>query len=117
MVAIVIDIEVEQYATFELPILCVEADPTGETEQLVPRDLTGWVGAMQIRDSADTGTVLAEADVEIDTDTGLVTAVIDDTVTAGYTWRAGVYDLIITDGVTTDRLARGAARCTRGVTR
>ena len=117
MVAIVTDIEIEQYATFELPILCVEKDPTGETDQLTVRDLTGWTGAMQVRLTTDSTDVLAEADVDIDVTTGVVTAMIDDTVTAGYTWRTGVYDLVITDGAVTDRLATGSARCTRGVTR
>lgn len=117
MVAVVQDIEIEQYATFELSILCLERDPTGETDQLVLRDLAGWTGSMQVRATADSETVLATADVVIDLDLAMVTAGIDDTITAGYTWRAGVYDLIITDGVSTDRLARGVARCTRGTTR
>lgn len=117
MVAVVQDVEIEQYATFELPILCLERDPTGETDQLVVRDLTGWTGAMQVRLTTDSDTVLATAEVDIDIDLGVVTATIDDVTTAGYTWRSGVYDLTITDGVSTDRLARGVARCTRGTTR
>ncbi len=115
MVAIEHNIIIEQGATFELPVACYEIDP--DTEQPVVRDLTGWTGAMQVRLTADADAVLAEADVTIDVDTGIVTATIDDTVTAEYTWRSGVYDLIITDGIGTDRLVEGTARCRRGVTR
>jgi hypothetical protein len=109
------DITIRQRSTFTLPVICYEVDP--DTGQLVIRDLTGWTGAMQVRLTADSDTVLAEADVTIDVDTGIVTATIDDDVTAEYTWRSGVYDLIITDGIDTDPLAAGAARCVRGVTR
>ncbi len=109
------DIVVRQYSTFTLTVACYERDP--DSGQLVVRDLTGWTGAMQVRATPDSETVLAEADVSIDVDTGIVTALIDDAITAEYTWRSGVYDLIITDGVDTDSLAVGAARCVRGVTR
>jgi hypothetical protein len=117
MVAVEHNIIIRAGATFTLPVVCFEEDPEAEGDQLILRDLTGWTGAMQIRLTADSDTVLAEADVTIDVDTGTVTATFDDDVTAGYTWRAGVYDLIITDGVDTDWLAEGTARCKRGVTR
>jgi hypothetical protein len=109
------DIVIRTYSTFTLAIACYDRDP--DTLQLVARDLTGWTGAMQVRLTADTDAVLAEADVDIDAGTGVVTAVIDDDVTADYTWRSGVYDLVITDGVDTESLAAGVARCVRGVTR
>lgn len=115
MTAVEQDIVIRQRSTFTLPVICYEVDP--DTGQLVIRDLTGWTGAMQVRLTADSDTVLAEADVTIDIDSGIVTAVIDDDVTAEYTWRSGVYDLIITDGIDTEPLAAGAARCIRGVTR
>lgn len=115
MVAVEHNIIIEQGATFVLPVICYEQNP--ESDQLIVRDLTGWTGAMQVRATVDADDILAEADVDIDEGTGTVTATIDDTVTAGYTWRAGVYDLVITDGVDTDRLASGTARCRRGVTR
>lgn len=116
MVAIQQDITVEAYATFRFPpVICYAED--ADTGQLVIRDLAGWTGTMQIRPDADSDTVLATADVAIDVDTGIVTATIDDTITATYTWRTGVYDLVITDGIETDRLAEGDARLRRGVTR
>lgn len=115
MVAVEHNIVIEQGATFTLPVVCYEEDP--DTGQLAVRDLTGWTGAMQVRLTAESDTTLGEADVDIDVDTGIVTATIDDDVTAGYTWRAGVYNLIITDGVSTDWLAVGTAKCRRGITR
>lgn len=115
MTAVEHDIIIRTHSTFSLSVACYDLDP--DTEQLVVRDLTGWTGAMQVRLTADGDTVLAEADVDIDADTGVVTATIDDDVTAEYAWRSGVYDLVITDGLDTDALAAGVARCTRGVTR
>lgn len=117
MPAIVTNIEIRTRSTFRLPVLCMEVDPTGETDQLEVRDLTGWTGAMQVRATEDDDTVLAEAAVEVDAVNGIVTAVIDATDTAGYVWRSGVYDLVITDGDEVEPLASGVARCTRGVTR
>ena len=115
MAAIRHDITIRTRSTFTLSVVCFEQDP--DTEQLVVRDLTGWTGAMQVRLTADADTVLAEADVDIDVDTGTVTATIDDDVTEEYTWRSGVYDLVIRDGLDTEPLAEGVARCVRGVTR
>lgn len=115
MVALQQDIVIKQGATFELPIACVERDP--DTLELVVRDLAGWTGTMQVRPNVDSETIYAEAEVEIDVGTGIVTAVIDDLTTADYTWRSGVYDLMITDGIVTDCLVEGAARLTRQVTR
>lgn len=109
------DITIRTHNTFTLAVACYELDP--DTQQLVVRDLTGWTGAMQIRLTADSDTILGEADVDIDVDTGIVTATFDDDVTAGYTWRSGVYDLVIADGIDTDPLMAGVARCVRGVTR
>jgi hypothetical protein len=115
--AIVSNIEIRTYSTFRLPVLCMEVDPTGTTDQLQARDLTGWTGAMQVRATEDDATVLAEAAVEVDVVNSIVTAVIDADTTALYVWRSGVYDLIITDGDEVDPLVTGVARCTRGVTR
>jgi hypothetical protein len=115
LTAISHDIELRTGSTFTLPISCAEQDP--DTLQLAVRDLTGWTGAMQIRPSATSDTILAEAAVTIDVASGTVTATIDDVDTADMTWRSGVYDLIITDGTETDPLAAGVARLVRGVTR
>lgn len=114
MAAVRYNITLSSGRTFTLRVACkVENDD----ETIDVRDLTGWTGAMQIRATADDATVLAEADVTIETATGIVTATIPDLETAAMTWRAGVYDLIITDGVETDMIAEGDARLRRTVTR
>lgn len=115
MPAIEYSITVRTGSTFELPVACTVQDPA--TGRLTVRNLAGWTGAMQVRRTADADEVLADAEVDIDIDTGIVTATIDDVVTADYTWRVGVYDLIITDGIRTDPLACGTAECVQGVTR
>lgn len=64
-----------------------------------PASLTGYVGSMKIRalraDSAPLATVPAEA-ITVNASTRQVTVRIPGSVTAGYTWTRGVYDLVIT---------------------
>jgi hypothetical protein len=109
------DIELYNGRTSRLSVACVVEDP--DSHRVEVRDLTGWTGAMQIRPTADDATVYAEAVVTIDIPTGVVTAVVTDEETADATWRAGVYDLVITDGINPDTLAVGVARLRRSVTR
>jgi hypothetical protein len=73
---------------------------------------------MQIRETrSGTATLLAEADVTINTSTGVVTATIPDDETLTMTWRSGEYDLHITDGTETEPLLWGTARLRRTVAR
>lgn len=110
MGAIEWDIEVEQRATFELPIDCVDTE--GAT-----RDLTGYTGEMQIRTSRSTsGTLLGTATVTIEAATGRVLATIPMGTTALYDWHSGVYDLFITNGTRRDKLATGTAKLIRAIT-
>lgn len=112
MVAVVRDVELEQGATFELAVDCFEEDGT------TPRtDLSGYSGSMQIRETVDSADVLATATVTVDDDAGVVLATIPHATTAAVTWRAGVYDLEITNGTRVERLARGRVKVTRNVTR
>lgn len=115
MVAVRHDIILRQGASFSLPVACYVQNV--ETQQLEIRNLTGWSGAMQVRQTAESTMVLAQAVVTIDVLTGIVTASFDDATTAGYTWRTGVYDLIITNGVDTDWLVEGRATLRRSITR
>ena len=112
MTATILPIVVEQGATWEVRCQIYESD--GAT----PRsDLAGWSGAMQIRPSADSDTVLGEADVTINGSTGVVTATLPADDTAGYDWVTGVYDLIIDNGAgRVERILQGTARLSRAVT-
>ena len=64
-----------------------------------PASLTGYVGSMAIRaqraDQAFLAAVAAEH-ITINASTRQVTVRIPGSVTATYTWRRGVYDLVIT---------------------
>jgi hypothetical protein len=115
MAAIRHDIELRVGATFTLIVACAVQPEVGGA--LEARDLTGFTGAMQVRSTADSDTVLATATVTVDEVGGVVTATLTDEDTAAMTWRSGVYDLIITDGLETDVLAEGDARLRRAVTR
>jgi hypothetical protein len=115
MAALRYDIALSADRTFVLRVACKEQD--ADTLELEIRDLTGWSGAMQIRDTPG-GTVLAEADVEVDAATGTVTATVAAADTADATWRSGVFDLIIDDGAGyIDPLVEGVARLRPSVTR
>jgi hypothetical protein len=108
MAATVRDIVVED--SFQLVVEVDDDD--GE-----PRDLTGFTGGMQIRASRDdpTSTLLAEGDVEVDADLGLVVVTIGDT--SAMTWIAGYYDVVITDGDgPPERIVEGRAVLRQGVT-
>lgn len=103
MPAVEQDIVVEQARTFELSVQVL--DPDGVNPRT---DLAGYTGAMQVRTArSTTADLLAEADVTIDALTGIVTATIDHTTTASYTWRSGVYDLYITNGTRVEPLTYG----------
>jgi hypothetical protein len=115
MAALRYDIALSADRTFVLRVACKEQD--SDTLELEIRDLTGWTGAMQVRDIPG-GAVLAEADVEVDAATGMVTATIAAADTADATWRSGSYDLIIIDGTGfIDPLVEGVARLRPSITR
>lgn len=111
MTATLADIVVEQGSTFEFVVDLLDEDEVART------DLAGYTGSMQIRERADSATPLATATVTVDSGNAQVTATIDATTTAAYDWTAGVYDLEITSGSRTERIAQGKARLSREVTR
>ncbi|WP_213451586.1 hypothetical protein [Rhizomonospora bruguierae] len=111
MTAVLRDIVVEQGATFEFMV-----DLLDENEQR-RTDLAGYTGAMQIRERPDATTVLATATVSVDASNAQVTATIPAAITTEFDWTAGVYDLEITNGARTERIAQGKARLSREVTR
>lgn len=92
----------------------------------VARDLTGYSAHMQIRPSPSSGTVLQDITSPVISGTGLdltavntgfITAYINDTVTATYTWTSGVYDLrIISSTGFAEVVLRGAVTIVPRVT-
>lgn len=85
-----------------------------------PMDLTGYTASMQIRPFPLSTALLydASADIVLGGITGTVTLTIDAQDTEGFTWWAGVYDLLLTNpatGVTT-RFLEGTVEVSPGVT-
>jgi hypothetical protein len=75
-----------------------------------PDSLVGYAGAMQIRALRTDLTVLAEVPTEaitVDDANRQVTVRIPSSETVGYTWRQGVYDLVITKAADSWRLVEG----------
>jgi hypothetical protein len=113
---------IEQYATFSTVFIWtagpnVPNPPVGASP--LPVDLTGYTGQLQIRQYAPGGTLLydASSNLTLGGTSGTITLIIPASVTTGFTWVQGVYDLILTDssGVVT-RLLMGTVNVTPGVT-
>lgn len=110
------DILIEQGSNFSLTVFAKNSDGT-------VRDLTGFAARMQIRETVNSDTVLAEAT----TSNGLITIVGEDgevtinipaATTENYEWHNGVYDLELDNNVGgVIRLLSGNAACSFQVTR
>lgn len=114
MSATVIDLTIEQGATFEYEWSVVD-------ENDAVADLSGYTAKMQIRRSASDTTALltlstADDSLTIVTATGLVIAHLDDAATLALTWRNAIYDVLLTDGTDTWRIVEGAVTVTGNVT-
>jgi hypothetical protein len=110
------DITIEQGSTFKLGFAW-----RGDGGSIV--DLTGYKARMQIRETVASEAKLLDATTEngflsIDAADGTVTLEISATVTAGYSWVRGRYDLELEapDGTVT-RLIEGNATLSKEVTR
>lgn len=114
------DIEIEQGATFNLPIEIVDVVDGVET----PTDLTGWTAAMQGREThASTETLFdltsENGDITIEEAEGRINVSIEASVTKDFpsNW-TGVYDLKISmPSGEVDRIIRGAVVVSPEVTR
>jgi hypothetical protein len=107
-------IEIRQGATWA-PVLTVSDDGT-------TADLTGYTAWMQIRESVDSPDILHEltmtSGITIDGPAGKISLRIPSTVTATWTWRSGVYDmLLISPGGDTEPFLEGEVLVDRAVTR
>jgi hypothetical protein len=110
----------------EIPLLELEIPQGGTVEFTVdviggPTTLTGYTGAMQIREMRSSETVLAEISpnsITVNADTRQVTVRIPSEETSEYDFRSGVYDLLII-GPSGDawRICEGRATLSLAVTR
>lgn len=108
------DITIQQGADFEWNIEVQNSDKT-------PMDLTGWTAAMQVRATAADSTKLVDittgGGITINAPGGIVIIDIPKATTQAYTWTNGVYDVEITNGSKTRRIAQGFASLSPEVTR
>lgn len=85
-----------------------------------PPSLVGYTGAMSIRELRTDEELLADLDpawIVVNAGTRQVTVTIPSEETATYTWRRGVYDLLITGPDGDDwRLVEGRVTCSQPVT-
>jgi hypothetical protein len=109
------DLRFNQGSRFELPI--------NVTESGVTKDLTNWTARMQIRQFKDSATVLADytilnGRITVNGPTGRVTVLVPASVTDGYEWGDGVYDLeIVAPDGDAIRIMEGTVSFSKQVTR
>jgi hypothetical protein len=116
------NIAIEQNATFSAVFTWtagpnVPVPPVGSAP--LPVDLTGYTAMLQIRPYALSTTVLYDASalLVLGGVNGTITLVIPASVTQGFTWWNGVYDLLMVNpsGFVT-RLLQGSVTVSPGVT-
>ena len=111
------NLKIDQGASFSQLVTWMAGDPA------VAVDLTGCSALAQVRAKIDDATVLHEfssatGGIAMGGATGTIELVMTDEETAAATWRAGVYDLLISfPSGSKRRLMYGSITITPGVTR
>ena len=107
-----------QYATYAMTFVWSTQVFGGAVLSNNPVDLTGYTAVLQIRPYVLSATLLYDAsgDIVLGGPAGTIALTIPDTVTGGFTWSAGVYDLLLISpqGVGT-RLVEGGVTVVPGV--
>lgn len=88
------------------------------SQQVLPVDLTGFTATLEIRAFLLAPTILydASSNITLGGPTGVITINIPAATTGGFTWWAGVYDLLLTDlSGTAYRFAQGNVTVSPGV--
>lgn len=109
------NLTIEQGATFDKSYLWKAGKP------LVPVDMTGYTGRMQIRTVVDSVTVLHElstmnGEITLGSN-GIVRMTIPAAITEAFSFTSAVYDLEIIFGSTVIRLMQGTVKLSLNVTR
>lgn len=114
------DLCIQQGATFTRVFTWLAGSCCGAVGSApAPVNLTGYGVAMQIRAYALSGTVLydASADITLGGAAGTITLSIPSGDTEGFTWWAGVYDLLLVNpSGNVTRLLSGSVEVCPGVT-
>jgi len=88
------------------------------SQQVLPVDLTGYMATLQILPYPLATAILydASSNITLDGPTGIITINIPASITGGFTWWAGVYDLLLTDlNGTAYRFTQGNVTVSPGV--
>lgn len=111
----ILNITIEQGATFN-PVL------TWKDENGVVIDLTGYSARMQIRDTVDATSFIAEltdltGEIVLGGTAGTITFNLSAAATAAFTFDSAVYDLELVNGTIVNRLLKGEVILSKEVTR
>jgi hypothetical protein len=119
--AFLFDLCIKQWATYLQAFTWLSPQivpiPPG-TQQVLPVDLTGYTATLQIRPYPLAPMILydASSNITLGGPTGIVTINIPASVTGGFTWWNGVYDLLLTSiNGTATRLTQGNVTVSPGV--
>lgn len=117
--AFAFDLCIQQWATYLQAFTWLSPQIVSNgSQQVLPVDLTGYTATLEIRAFPLAPIILydASSNITLGGPTGIITINIPASTTGGFTWWAGVYDLLLTDltGRTT-RFAQGNVTVSPGV--
>lgn len=115
------DLCIQQWATYLQAFTWLSPQVVANGwQQILPVDLTGYTATLQILPYplAPPTAILydASSNITLGGTTGIITINIPASTTGGFTWWAGVYDLLLTDLIgTATRFAQGNVTVSPGV--
>ncbi len=119
--AFAFDLCIQQWATYQQAFTWLSPQVVANgSQQVLPVDLTGYTAELQILPYplAPPTAILydASANITLGGPTGIITINIPASTTGGFTWWAGVYDLVLTNVAgTAYRFAQGNVTVSPGV--
>ena len=117
--AFAFDLCIPQWATYQQAFTWLSPQTvTNGSQQVLPVDITGYTATLEIRPFPLSTSILydASSNITLGGVTGIITISIPASVTGGFTWWAGVYDLLLTDlNGTAYRFAQGNVTVNPGV--
>jgi hypothetical protein len=117
--ALAFDLCIQQWATYLQAFTWLSPQVvTNGSQQVLPVDLTGYTATLEIRPYPLATAILydASSNITLGGPTGIITINIPASITGGFTWWSGVYDLLLTslDG-TVYRFTQGSVTVSPGV--
>lgn len=113
------DLCIKQWATYVQAFTWLSPQPVANGGlKVLPVDLTGYTPTLQILPYPLSPNILydASSNITLSGPTGIITIDIPADVTGGFTWWAGVYDLLLTDIVgNVTRFTQGDVTVSPGV--